>query len=57
MTGSLNHHQYIWDIRSMPGVYSAFADILNTPAIWAEFCSTESADILGLLSVNVAEAL
>lgn len=52
LTGSLNHHQYIWDIRSMPRIYSAFADILNTPAIWAEFCSTEATDILGLLSVN-----
>ncbi|WP_310828616.1 hypothetical protein [Paenibacillus pedocola] len=53
LTGSHYHHQSIWDIRSMPEIYSAFAVILNSPALWAELCKPESADALGLLSVNI----
>ncbi|WP_410511245.1 hypothetical protein PaeBR_14170 [Paenibacillus sp. BR2-3] len=52
LEGTFNQHQYIWDIRMRPLVYSAFSEVLNNSRLWVDFFNTEPDGVFGLLAVN-----
>ncbi|WNS44160.1 hypothetical protein [Paenibacillus sp. MMS20-IR301] len=54
LQGASVHHQYIWDIRMMPGLYNIFAELLGNPCLWADFSDAQPAGLSGILAVNKA---